>query len=206
MKDPFPLIVSYYTKDTLYQLDVQALIESLKKWNLAYHIESIESFGSWELICCFKPFFLLSKLQEFKRPLFWVDVDAVFLRKPKTLKEFSADFAVRINSALAQDHPSRVISNSIFVNDTLAARQLLKSWAALCYQALSNPDRTEEYWDQVGLRNALVSTEHRTKVENLPHAYAAIHGHPVDQLEIADPIVQHYQASRRYKKLINESG
>lgn len=202
--DAFPLIVSYYTRDTLYQFDVKGLIESCEKWGLAYHIEPIESFGSWELNCSYKPFFLLSKLYEFKRPLFWVDVDGVFLKRPKILPEFTVDLAVRINSSVALDHPSRVISNSVFVNNTQEAELLLKLWARLCYQALSDPDRREEYWDQVGLRDALSSTEHRAQVKNLPHAYAAIHGHPVDQLEIPSPVVQHYQASRRYKKLINQ--
>lgn len=197
----FPLIVCYYTQSTPYALDVQALKESCEKWDLAYHIEPIESFGSWELNCCYKPFFLLSKLQELQRPLFWVDADGILIKKPEPLPEFSADLSVRINASLKPDHPSKVISNTIFVNATLEAASLLKLWASLCYTALTNPERTEEYWDQVGLRDAIARSS--AKVAPLPHAYAAIYDHPIDTQEIPDPVIQHTQASRRYKKLIN---
>jgi hypothetical protein len=200
----FPLVVCYYTQDTMYQLEVQSLIESCEKYNLAYHVEPIESFGSWELNCAYKPFFLLSKLQEFKRPLFWVDADGVFVQKPKLLDEFSADLAVRINDACHDKHPSRVISNSIYVNATEAAASLLKQWASECYRVLSQADRTDEFWDQAGLRDVIFSKEQLAKVVNLPHSYSAIEGHPVDQKEILHPVILHYQASRRYKQMINE--
>lgn len=199
----FPLIVCYYTQGTPYALDVQGLKESCEKWNLAYQIEPIESFGSWELNCCYKPFFLLSKLQELQRPLFWIDADAVILKKPLPLAEFSVDLAVRINASLGFDHPSKVISNSIFVNATQEAALLLKSWATICYSGLTDPARKEEYWDQVGLRDAIFASTHNAKVVNLPHAYAAIYDHPIDNKEILEPIIEHTQASRRYKKLIH---
>ena len=200
----FPLVVSYYTQDTMYQLEVKSLIESCEKWNLVYHIEPIESFGTWELNCAYKPFFLLSKLQEFKRPLFWVDADAVFIRRPEYLEAFSADLAVRFNDSCSDGHPSKILSGSIYVNATQEAALLLKQWASECYRCLSLPDRTEEYWDQVGLRDVILSKTHQAKIGSLPHAYSAIDGHPVDQKEILKPVIMHYQASRRYKKLINE--
>lgn len=200
----FPLVVSYYTEDTMYQLEVKNLIESCKRWHLAYHIEAVPSFGSWELNCAYKPFFLLSKLQEFKRPIFWVDADGVFLKNPSVLEEFSADLAVRINASCSAEHRSKVMSSSIFVNTTSEAEALLKLWVSECYQGLCNPDKKEEYWDQVGLRDAIFSNQHKANVVNLPHSYVAIEGHPVDAKEILDPVVMHYQASRRYKKLINE--
>lgn len=199
----FPLIVCYYTQGTPYALDVQGLKESCEKWDLAYHIEPVESFGSWELNCCYKPFFLLSKLQELQRPLFWVDADGVLVKKPNPLPAFSADLAVRINISLTADHPSKVISNSIFVNATPEAAALLKLWASICCTALTNPERAEEYWDQMGLRDAIQSSRHSAKVAPLPHAYAAIYDHPIDIQEIPEPVIQHTQASRRYKKLIN---
>ncbi|HEY2811071.1 MAG TPA: putative nucleotide-diphospho-sugar transferase [Rhabdochlamydiaceae bacterium] len=179
------------------------LIESCEKWDIAYHIEAIDCFGSWELNCSYKPFFLLSKLQEFKRPIFWVDADAVFLRAPAVLPEFSADLAVRINDTCPAEHRSKVMSGSIFVNMTPEAAKVLKLWASACYQTLSNPDRKEEYFDQIGLRDAIFSGTHGATVARLPHAYVAVEGHPVDQKEILEPVILHYQASRRYKKLIN---
>ena len=67
----FPLIVSYYTQNTVYQLEVQNLIASCEKWGLEHHIEPIPSFGSWERNCCYKPFFLMEKMQQFRQSYIW---------------------------------------------------------------------------------------------------------------------------------------
>ncbi len=203
LMDLFPLIVSYYTKETMYQLEIRNLIESCERWALNYHIEAIDSLGSWELNCGYKPFFLFNKLQEFKRPLFWVDADGVFLKSPSILPQFSSDLSVRINASYPADHRSKVASGSIFVNATPQAENLLTLWASECYHNLSRCNRKEEYWDQVGLRDAIFSHSHQAKVENLPHEYVAIKGNLVDEKQILDPVIMHYQASRRYKKLIN---
>ncbi len=200
----FPLVVSYYTTGTLYQLEVQNLIASLEKWGIPHLIEGIESFGSWELNCAFKPFFLYSKLQELKRPLFWVDADAVFLQKPTLLDAFQADLAVRMNDTLAADHPSKVMSGSLFVNSTPSARDLLKKWAGLCFQRLSDPERTEEFWDQIALRDAIHHFASDVNVHKLPTAYCTIADHPHDAPHMPEAVIAHYQASRRYKRHINE--
>ena len=200
----FPLVVSYYTKDTMYQLEAHNLIASCEKWNIPHHVEAIDSFGSWELNCAYKPFFLISKLQEFKRPIFWIDIDAIFVKSPLSLPEFEGDLAVRINASLPDNHPSKVMSGSIFANTTPGAFSLLKMWAAKCYQQLSDPERTEEFWDQTGLRDVILAQGPATRVIPLSPAYAAIAEHPEDQKNVLDPVILHYQASRRYKKMINE--
>lgn len=200
----FPLIVSYYTRDTLYQLEVQNLIASCEKWQLKHCIESISSFGSWERNCAYKPLFLLEKLQQWKRPLFWVDADAIFMAKPKVLDVFQSDFAVRINQ-WNDDHPSKVITNSFYVNATQGGERVLKSWAKECIDRLSDPTRTEEFWDQIALRDVLKKGVPGAKVCPLPLEYAAIVGNPLDEKAAQKFVIGHHQASRRFKKLINES-
>ena len=134
----FPLVVSYYTKDTLYQLEVQNLIASCEQWQLEHHVEPIASFGSWERNCAFKPFFLFKMLEQFNRPIFWVDADAVFKKAPEHLDVFAHDFAVRINHDFEDSHPSKVISGSLYVNATEGAKRILKSWAKECLDSLSD--------------------------------------------------------------------
>lgn len=199
----FPLIVSYYTQDTLYQLEVQNLIASLEKWGLDYHVEPIATLGSWERNCAFKPFFLYEKLEQFERPLFWVDADAVFESAPQYLEVFSADIAVRINEELSLEHPSKVMSGSLFVNATEGAKRVVKAWAKLCLERISDPARTEEVWDQAVLRDILFKHEHQAKIGALPRGYTAIVGNPHDEREIHTVTIAHYQASRRLKKTIN---
>ncbi len=202
----FPLVVSFYTQDTLYQMEVKNLIASCEQWGLEHHIEPIQSFGSWELNCAFKPFFLYSKLQEFQRPLFWVDADGVFVKRPEYLKEFEADFSCRINRGLPDTHPSKVMSGSLFINATPGAERILKLWAKECYDKMSDPERVEEVWDQALLRDVIARNQHGAKIMALPPSYTAIVDHPIDSEEIGEPVIAHHQASRRYKKMINDQG
>jgi hypothetical protein len=202
----FPLIVSYYTKDTLYQLEVQNLIASCQKWSLDHHVEPISSLGSWERNCSYKPFFLMKKLQQLKRPLFWVDADAVFVQKPQWLDVFNKDLAVRVNEKWDDRHSSKVISGSIFVNATQGAAVLLKCWGQECIDSFLNPERAQEVWGQVALRDVILRGVRGAEVGSLPWGYVAIVGNPNDEKEISDVVIAHYQASHRFKKIINEAG
>lgn len=202
MKD-FPLIISFYTKKTLYQLEIQNLLESCEKWNLPIEIEGVESFGSWELNCAYKPFFIYRKLQELKRPLLWLDADAVVVKKPEWIEAFGGDFSVRINEHLPSDHPSKVISGTIFANYTPECSQLLREWVKESHNQLMQEERKEEFWDQIALRDALLSKAHAANVKSMPLSYAKISDHPEDCRLVSDPVIEHYQASRRFKKSIN---
>lgn len=192
----FPLVISFYTKDTPYQLDAHHLIASCDKFALEHHIEGIESHGSWELNCVYKPFFIAEKLQQFERPVLWVDVDAVFVQKPKILKVFEKDFAVYSQTDLNPDHPSKIRSGTIYVNYTEKGGNVLKSWAKECQRLLVDPKRTEEFWDQIALRNVYLADKH---LGRLPLSYIKILGHPVD-VKCPNPVIIHCQASRHAKK------
>jgi hypothetical protein len=192
----FPLVISFYTKDTPYQLDAHHLVASCDKFGLEHHIEGIESHGSWELNCAYKPFFIAEKLRQFERPVLWVDVDAVFVQKPKTLKVFEKEFAVYSQTDLKPDHPSKIRSGTIFVNYSEKGMGVLKSWAKECQRLLVDPGRTEEFWDQIALRNVYLAEKN---LGRLPLSYIKILGHPVD-VKCPHPVIIHCQASRHIKK------
>lgn len=201
----FPLIVCYYTKDTLYQLEVQNLIASCEAWGLEHLVEPIASFGSWEKNCCYKPLFLLEKLQQLRRPLFWVDADGVFVKEPQWLDVFEKDLAVRINQDLDNAHPSKVITGSVFINATQGAVSVLKCWAQECIDSFANPTRTHEVWDQIALRDVFLRGTHGAQIGALPLGYMAIADHPLDQQKSSEFVITHYQASRRLKKIVNNA-
>jgi hypothetical protein len=103
-----PLVISYYTKDTPYEQEVQRLISSCQTFSIEAQIEPRPSLGSWEKNCAQKASFILQKLREVKRPVLWVDADAVFLRAPDFREFDDCDFSVRINEFLPKDHESRI--------------------------------------------------------------------------------------------------
>ncbi len=201
----FPCVVSFYTLGTLYQMEVQNLIASCEEFGIEHDIVGVASQGSWELNCAYKPFFILEKLKELGRPILWVDADGVFVRRPEVLEEFQADLATRIEPQLPQDHPSKVISATIYVNNTAAARSLLRAWQQECIRQCADPLRAGEFWDQVALRDVLFKAG-KEKIYSLPVAYTKIFDHPVDQEAAPDAVITHYQASRRLKNHVNELG
>ncbi|NGX38755.1 MAG: hypothetical protein KR126chlam1_00065 [Chlamydiae bacterium] len=199
----FPVIISFYTKETPYEKEVENLIASCERFGLEHSIEGVESFGTRELNCTFKPFFLLQKLQELKKPLLWIDADGVVVQKPKWQEAFAADLAVRMHPELADDHRSKVITSTVFIRPTDGAKVLLKLWIKQCQETLLDPNRTDEFWDQTALRDAILKRPSGISVSALPLSYAKIFDHPTDRLLAPEPVIEHFQASRRFKKSIS---
>lgn len=197
----FPVIISFYTADTPYEKEVQNLIASCEKYNLETSIKAIPTFGSWELNCAYKPFFILERLEELDRPVLWVDADGVFTSAPSWQEVFEADLAVRLDPELPDDHPSKVISSTLFARPT--AKPLLKLWVRHCHDLLLDPSRDEEFWDQIALRNAILAKPPSITVTPLPLSYAKIYDHPLDNEKVTNPVIEHYQASRRFKSMVN---
>lgn len=195
----FPTVVSFFTKRTPYEKEIERLVDSCKTYNIPLQIEGVESFGSWELNCAFKPFFILKKLDELKKPLLWIDADGAFVNFPRWIEAFDGDFSVRIHPNLANGHPSKVVSSTIFVRPNAHGTQLVRLWAMECQKQLLDSGRMEEFWDQIALRDVIFSKLHQAIVHPLPLAYAKIFDHPHDLHEVANPIIEHYQASRRFK-------
>ena len=200
--DKLPLVISFYTKDTPYEEEVQNLLASCRRFDIEHSVQGIPSTGSWEMNCAFKPLFILQKLQEHKRPLLWVDADAVFVQKMQSLEVFSKDVAVRMYEC-PDDHPSRIVSATVFVNATNNARNVVQLWAEECLFLLQDKERTKEMWDQDALRRVLFTKEHQADFASLPKEYSKIEGHPEDERDCPFPVIIQNQASRRYKRWIN---
>jgi len=199
----FPLVISFYTKNTPYQLEIQNLIASCELYQIQHSIEGVDSFGSWEINCAFKPFYILGKLKEFQRPILWIDADGVFMKKPAVIAAFNSDLATRINGDCPDQHPSKIISSTIYVDFSAKGMNLMRLWAQESQRILNQENRNEEFWDQIALRNVLLANPDGAKIEALPLSYAKIFDHPKDLQSQEMAVIQHYQASRRFKKIIN---
>lgn len=192
-----PLVISFYTLQTPYEEEVKKLIDSCQKYKIEADIVGVASRGSWEKNCAFKPFFILEKMKEWKRPLFWVDADAIFLHEPDFTEFTPFDFSVRVNEFLPSTHPSRIISNAIFVQNK--GIEIIEKWCQKAEQELNSHERKIEFWDQIALRDVLIDTPFYP----MPLKYAKIFD--FDDLFISNEevIIEHYQASRRLKTQIH---
>jgi len=191
----FPTVICYYTQNTGYENHVKKLAASCKKCNLPFSFNAIPSLGSWERNCCYKPKYILQKLVELKSPVLWVDADAEIIVRPTLFENFSPDIALPIMEDLPENHPSKVISGTIYVNYTSAAFDLLKKWNVECERILQSDP---EIWDQIVLRDVLLKSQ--ADIYSLSLAYYMVYD---KRKEGEEAFIIHYQASRIEKKVIN---
>lgn len=190
------MLVSYYTLGTGYEEEVKNLIASCEKWGIQHDIVGIDSKGAWDQNCCYKPRFLLEKLEEHQCPLFWVDADAVVLQKPTLFDTLTCDIALRIYKELPLEHPSKLITGTLFFRPTDKAKKLLELWDEECQKMLE--ENEAEVWDQIALKRVLLK-DPDVEVFPLPNSYCSIYDKTLQET----PVILHYQASRLFKKEVN---
>ncbi len=196
-----PLVVSYYTIGTPYEKEASHLASSCSKFNIDYEIIPVPNLGSWSANCCYKPKFLLELLQKYNRPLIWTDVDSVFVNKPTFFDTCKADIAVKIHHLLPNDAKSKILTGTLFINNTSKAADLLSFWEAACSIELKTDP---QLFDQAILAKVLFEKIPEISIAELPSGYIAIKDHPETlKLPPNEIFILHYQASRLYQKIID---
>lgn len=164
----YPLIISFYTKNSLYEKWAEELKDSCKKFNLDYDIEGIDLSGSWFSNCCYKPTFILKKLQEHKRPILWIDSDAILLKKPTIFSFLKSDLALQ--SGFKKNFSEKWFFSGVIYSDfNEKTLDFFKRWSSLCESEIKNgsPLSDESYLCM------LLHTKHDLIIYDLPVEYNA---------------------------------
>nr|MCH9811870.1 hypothetical protein [bacterium] len=176
-----------------YKEEAKDLIKSCEDFGLEYEISEVENKGSWQENCCQKAEFILQKLEEHQRPVIWTDVDSVIKQMPTLLLECKADCALRVNDNVAPEDPSKILSGTMFFNNTASAKKLLTLWKKECEKQLM---KDQMVYDQVCLRKVVLHYPTIVEMKRLPAAYVKIVDSKEDGVNVEDAVVLHYQASR----------
>jgi hypothetical protein len=173
------------------------LIASCNALGIEAEIEGIPSEGPWERTCAMRPFFIRKKLLEKKRPLFWVDADAVFKKKPDFSFLSESDISFREMKRFSQDRRLKYASGSLFLNDTPQGRAFVDKWCDHCQQQIDQKKELE-FVDQLALVD-LIERGEQVKIFPLPISYCKMFD--VDALEIdeGEIVIEHFHASRRHR-------
>jgi len=185
--------VNFYTVNTGYEEEARRLIASCSAAQVEIYSESIASLGAWELNCGFKARFVEKLWQESRRPVLWLDADAIVHQRPILLEGATCDFA------LHKVNRWEFASGTIFFNQTPLAELLLRRWVERCAAA----PRT---WDQITLDLAWedIIREHPLETLWLPDNYTKIFDRP-SRFARREFVVEHFQASRRLKAQVSGS-
>lgn len=182
-----PLLISFYTKDTIYEKEVEDLAASCKALGVDSCIEGREDLGSWDRNCCQKPLFILECMEKFKRPLLWVDADAILLHKV-TLSYEEADLALYFNDRSSHDARSA----TIYIAFSERAKGFVAEWYDACLSELAK-GKPVPYADQSVISHLLRKSS-GVRVADLPLEYASIFDR--DPLPLDKIAILHFQASR----------
>ena len=183
------IVVGYYTRGTLYERKAKTIATTLNLNKILYYLEPIDNLGSWLKNTGYKPTFLKRMLKEFRGlDVIYVDVDARFLQYPTLFDELDCDIAVhefdRSNWPRIRGG-KEVLSGTIFLRNNEKVFNLVDRWEQQCKK---NPST----WDQKSLEKVLAGDFYR-----LPGEYCKILGL---QKEIKDPVIVHYQVSRKVRQ------
>jgi len=186
-----PVVLCYFTLNTPYADEAKKLKDSCTRLGLDHRIVGIQPRGSWEANCAHKARFVEEWWRSLGRPVLWVDADALIHRTPELLRGVAADFA--IHRALGW----MFASGTAFFNQTPDAEALLIRWRERC-------EADPKTWDQVHLDAAWEDIARNRPLETLwlPREYTYI-ADLDDSPLTGDPVIEHTQASRRFKATVS---
>ncbi len=194
-------VIAYYSKpkgkeadQDNYQKYAENLARSLDQFELALHIEAIESKGSWRANTRYKPKFVWRMLVRYGADydLLYVDADAEFRQYPLLLDRLDVDLA-----AHQRPHHPEIQSGTIYLQYTKATFRFLEKWLKLCDPARPG-DNTH---DQQSMTAAKKATK-ELGFYNLPPEYCLMAGPHEKLYPDLEPVIYHHQASRKLKRTI----
>jgi hypothetical protein len=185
------IIVSYFTKDKIYESYAKSLILSLKCFNnIPYEIVPIKDQGSWDANTHYKPIFLKEMLKKYyPNSVVYVDVDAVFCQYPKLFDELDKTNYLPIAVHILDHSKYRkncnrkeMLSGTIFLKNTKETQGILDEWIVEC-------KKDPKLWDQKALEIVLKDKQYFT----LPEEYCCIFD---TMSSVKEPVIKQFQASR----------
>lgn len=192
----------FYTVDNMYK-DVanEFVIPSLHEFNIPYIDTKVRNRVDWKKNIAHKPEVIENAL--YANPgvdLLYTDVDSRFMAYPELMDTWPADCDIAFHTI---DHRQwygkdtdrkEVFNGTIFLRNNDKIKLLVSIWKERC---IANPRVWEPHWFEVAIK------EVNPKVFMLPIEYAYINSLPdgsKPRVQVDNPVIVHYQASREYKK------
>ncbi len=186
------IIIAAYCTRGAYEEEARKLKASLDKLKLFYIIKPIDSLGSWQQNCLYKPTFIKETMAKFDLPVLYVDADAVFYKFPELIYNLEhADAAIHYFNNI------QLASGTLFFNNTPGAKDLIDAW-------IERNKRHSHELEQQNLQDVIENgdwrIQHKVTIFNLPAEYCKI----FDLTQgVVEPVIEHFQASRRLRNEVD---
>ena len=190
-------VIAFYTFNTPYQAECIKLIESCKKHGVPIKTQGYPNTGSWVRNAALKSIFISSMMEQYPKDarLVYLDVDARVRKYPVLFDTLDCDLAVHYR--IRNPRSRELLSGTLFIKNNERTHSLIKAWIGL-------QERNPKDWDQRVLQKVIDRDAKKLKLnlEELPATYCQI----FDTMRGAgQPVIEHMQASRRYRHRIPET-
>ena len=196
------MVVGYYTVNTPYEEEAQNLLQSLNKLGINHDISGVKTLGNWQANTRFKASFMLDMLT--KHPnhrLLYVDVDAVVHKIPDLFKNYTCDIAVRWQDF--RWRKNECLSGTIYMENNERTKRICELWRDINVNEGNQSNRMEQ-WNLDTVINKMKAEDSNFTYKNLPPEYTMIFDSMRGMYPNITPVIEHFQASRRFKKDVNE--
>lgn len=188
------IIVSGFTDNPIYEERAFNLASSLNSFNLSYEINRMEERGSWNKNCQQKAEVILETMLKYRKPVVWLDADAVVCQKPDLFDYLVNDIVDVAYHALPENR--HLASGTLYFAYTQNAIRILNKWIETC--------KVSDQTDQKILQDILWDNNLRPKscydIMELPIEYCKIFDNKVQDKYMKHPaVILHTQASRELK-------
>jgi len=189
------IVISYYTVGTGYETEIEKLRRSLNLFQLPHYIEGIKSRGSWVENVHYNNELILKAFDMFPdKAIVSLDADAVVERYPALFDTLDCDFAAHMHTW--KSGRVELLCSTMYWQGNETTRAFLRD---VITRHKSYPRETQ----QPGMLATLKQWGDRIKYQSLPPQYARI----FDLMEsVKFPVINQYQASRRFRKEVNRAG
>ena len=197
------MVVGYYTVNTPYEEEAQNLLQSLNKLKVNHDIIGVKTLGNWQANTRFKAGFMLDMLIKWpNHRLLYVDVDAVVHKSPDLFKNYSCDIAVRWQDF--RWRKNECLSGTIYMENNERTRRICELWRDINVTEGNKSNRMEQ-WNLDTVINQMKKEDPNFTYKNLPPEYTMIFDSMRGMYPNINPVIEHFQASRRFKKDVNEN-
>lgn len=149
------LVTSFATDDSHYRPHAERLRVDCEQVGIDHDIHLIPPWSEdSQQHCCYKPTFILERLNALNEPLLWIDVDSR-IRKPFEIADHDIDIGFCENplKRKRKHAPNDKTGGAMLFMPTQAARDFLTLWKASCDSRL--PGEVADHARMCDLRKAL---------------------------------------------------
>jgi hypothetical protein len=199
------IVISYYTRDTAYQKEIQRLEESLKLFNLPYCFFEKPPLGSWRRNLNFKSSVILEAFKKFKKKdIVFIDADGIVRKYPILFDELSKSRTYHMACHYRMYKESlpggSLLSGTLWFRNVSKTRKLVEKWHKMAWE---NMDVRHQHCLNLAIHD-FEKEGKPVKVFRLPQEYTKIFDS--NYTKGLQPVIEHFQASRRFRHKVGYGG